>query len=299
MCGHWTTQTAPKNNQILYTPPMGSKDIISKDIIKSLAVDLATILLKLDIDPDTLELLDTEKQRIEDRRADLVVRVQNKGSRQPYLLHIEIQNSNDPTMPLRMLRYYTDIALQWPGECIEQYVIYIGKGKLRMPGHITAQGMDYRYHILDMRNIDCETLIEQDTPEALILAVLCDFKRKPAQDVVNYIVTRLKTLTGEDENGFRKHMRMLAILSDNRNLKTVVKEAGKMLTQVDYRKLPFFELGLEQGLEQGLEKGREEGAYANKIRTAHNLLGTLSDTQIAQAVGLPLHQIQQLREQPR
>jgi hypothetical protein len=82
--------------------------------------------------------------------------------------------------------------------------------------------MDYRYHILDMRNIDCETLIGQDTPEALILAVLCDFKRKPAQDAVNYIVTRLKTLTGEDEKGFRK--------------------------------LPFFELNLEQGREEGLKQ---------------------------------------------
>ena len=51
---------------------MSKKDIISKEAIKRIAVDLATILLELDIDPETLELLETEKQRIEDRRVDLV-----------------------------------------------------------------------------------------------------------------------------------------------------------------------------------------------------------------------------------
>ena len=54
---------------------IGKKDIISKEAIKRIAVDLATILLQLDIDPERLELLETEKQRIEDRRADLVARV--------------------------------------------------------------------------------------------------------------------------------------------------------------------------------------------------------------------------------
>ena len=118
---------------------MGKKDLIGKDILKRLAFDLATILLKLDIDPDTLELLDTEKQRIESRRADLVVRVRERGHGERYLLHIEIQNDNDRTMPLRMLRYYTDIALQWPGEPIRQYVIYIPitnefSAAMHMPG---------------------------------------------------------------------------------------------------------------------------------------------------------------------
>ncbi len=46
-------------------------------------------------DPDSLELLETEKQRIEDRRADLVARVQDTGTTNPYLRHIEIQNDNN------------------------------------------------------------------------------------------------------------------------------------------------------------------------------------------------------------
>ncbi len=101
---------------------MGKKDIISKEAIKRIAVDLATILLELDIDPETLELLETEKQRIEDRRADLVARVQDTKTGKPYLLHIEIQNDNNSKMPLRMLRYYTDIRLSGFREPLHQYL---------------------------------------------------------------------------------------------------------------------------------------------------------------------------------
>jgi predicted transposase/invertase (TIGR01784 family) len=280
---------------------MGTKDIISKDLIKHLAFDLATILLKLDIDPDSLELLDTEKQRIEDRRADLVVRVRNKGSQQAYLLHIEIQNHNDKTMALRMLRYYTDIALQWPDESVVQYVIYIGKAPLAMPNGLQTANFDYRYHILDMREVDCQTLLQQDTPEALVLAILCDFKGKAEKDVVNYIVNRLKALSGADEKGFRSHLRMLEVLSDNRDLKQQIKEAEHMLTQVDYRRLPSYEIGLEdgleQGLEKGLEKGLEQGREESSLNIAYNLLDKLADPEVAEIVGLPLGQVQQLRRQ--
>ena len=274
---------------------MGKKDLIGKDILKRLAFDLATILLKLDIDPDTLELLDTEKQRIEGRRADLVVRVRERGGRESYLLHIEIQNNNDHAMPLRMLRYYTDIALQWPGEPIRQYVIYIGKANLTMAGHLHAQGLDYDYRILNMREVDCQTLITQDTPEALVLAILCDFKGKAAGDVVTYILQRLRALASEDEQVFRRHVEMLEILSENRDLQTTIKEAEQMLTQIDRRKLPSYQLGLEQGLEQGFARG----ALESRLETAGNLLDVLSDRQIARAVGLPVHQIEQLREQKR
>ncbi len=51
------------SGRLCYAPMMGKKDIVSKEAIKRIAVDLATILLDLNIDPETLELLETEKQR--------------------------------------------------------------------------------------------------------------------------------------------------------------------------------------------------------------------------------------------
>jgi hypothetical protein len=72
---------------------MGDKDILGKDSIKRIAVDIAIYLLHLDIDPERVELLSTEQQRIEDRRADLVAKLEQHD--RPFILHIEIQNNND------------------------------------------------------------------------------------------------------------------------------------------------------------------------------------------------------------
>ena len=256
---------------------MGKKDIISKEAIKCIAVDLATILLELDIDPESLELLETEKQRIEDRRADLVARVKDTGSDERYLLHIEIQNSNDRQMPLRMMRYYTDIRLSGFGETLRQYLIYIGKERLTMPDGIDEADLRYQYRILDMRQIDCDALLQQDSPDALVLAILCDFKNRPAKDVVHHIVTRLKMLLKDDESGFRRYIDMLEILSENRELQKTIKEVEKMLTQVDIKKLPSYQLGVEQ--------------------VARNLLNKMPDEEIAETTGLTLEEIRRLREE--
>jgi len=132
---------------------MADKDIISKETFRRLAVDLATYLLKLPIDPDSLEVLPTEHQRVEDRRADLVVKLREREG-EPFLLHIEIQNNNDNTMPVRMMRYMTDILLAYPGLPVRQHIIYIGAEPLRMSDGIEGPGFHYRYGILDMRNMD-------------------------------------------------------------------------------------------------------------------------------------------------
>jgi len=109
-------------------------------------------------------------------------------------------------------------------------LIYTGKARLTMPDGIDEPGFRYRYRILDMRQIDCEALLQQDTPDALALAILCDFKNRPAKDVVHYIVKRLKTLLKDDESGFRRYINMLEILSENRELQETTKKVEKMLT---------------------------------------------------------------------
>ena len=86
-------------------------------LVEYLPVDFANLLFGLNIDPDHLELLETEEQRIENRSADFLARVRKRSSGEPFLLHIELQNDNDPRMTLR---YYTDIQLQWPREPVRQ-----------------------------------------------------------------------------------------------------------------------------------------------------------------------------------
>ena len=229
---------------------MGDKDIVSKEIIGQLAAYLAIYLLDLPIDPDFQEAMGTEHQRIEDRRADLVVKLRDRGG-EPFLLHIEIQNDNDPQMPVRMMRYLTDVLLAYPGLPVHQYLIYIGVEKLTMSDRFEGFDTHHRYGLVDMRAVDCEYLIKKDTPEALILAILCDFKDRDPQEVVDYIYTRLQELVGDNTKRLRECIAMLHILSVNRDLKKEIKEAEKMLTRIDMTRIPSYQLGMEKGREQG------------------------------------------------
>lgn len=165
-----------------------------------------------------------------------------------YLLHAEIANNNQNDMPLRMLRYYTDIRLAGHQGPIRQVLIYIGTDPLNMRDGIDEpELLDYRYRLVDMHQVNCTGLLVQDDPDALVLAVLCDFGERAPQEVVNYIVRRLSDLTGTDEKRFREYMTMLEILSENRNLKSQVEEAERMLTQIEIERMPSYIIGMERG----------------------------------------------------
>ena len=102
------------------------KDITTKETIKAITEEIARYILHLDVDHITF--VDKELQRIEKREADIVARCTIDGKES--ILHIEIQNNNDPQMHLRMLRYHTDIRFRFPTLPIHQYLIYIGKKPL-------------------------------------------------------------------------------------------------------------------------------------------------------------------------
>ena len=117
----------------------------------------------------------------------------------------------------------------------------------------------YHYQTLDMHAIDCETLLLQNTPEALILAILSDFGDYTGREVVQRILQGLQVLTGDQAAVFRDYLLMLEILSSNRDLKQILKEEVKMLSQVKYSDLTSYELGMEDGLQEGMVKGIEKG----------------------------------------
>jgi predicted transposase YdaD len=219
------------------------KDIISKQILKRIALDMAIYLFGLDI--REAELLETEFQRVEDRRADLLLQVK---APEQYLLHIEVQNDNAADMPLRMLRYFADIALAYPGQRIRQYLIYIGRPALRMADFLDMPEWRYQYRLVDMHRVDCKTFLAQDNPDALVLAILCDFKEADARLVIRHILSRLQTLLADNTSRLREYVGMLEALSGNRNLQTVVHEEQTMLSTMKLSDLPSYQQGRQDTL---------------------------------------------------
>ena len=168
-----------------------------------------------------------------------------------------------------------------------------------MPGGIEEpQLLDYRYGLVDMHRVNCAGLLVQDNPDALVLAVLCDFGGREPQEVVSYIVRRLSELTGTDERRFREYMTMLEILSENRDLKPQVEEAERMLTQIDIERMPSYVIGLERGESRGLERGErlglergerlglERGRAVEKRLIVRKLLARMDAAEVAGLLGL-------------
>ena len=277
---------------------MPAKDLISKQLLKRLLEDFGTQLFELDI--VDAEMLSNEQPRVEGKRADLVARVKNAQG-ESYILHVEIQNDNKADVPLRMLRYYSDLALEHIGEEIKQYLLYIGKAPLSIPDHMQATGWRYCYNLLDMRSLDSERFLTSDNPDALVLAILCNLKGQPAKAVVSHIVQELCRLHGSKLDSLRDSLLMLDILASNRDLQNLVKESAEMF--IDVEKLGLYQLalekatkqvmaeGIERGMERGRVEGRVEGIEQGQQTMVLRLLAKFPPDQVADISGFPLDKV--------
>ena len=234
---------------------MGDKDIVSKEIIKEIGRDISMHILGIDIQGE-VTLVDKEWTRIEKRDSDIVFKNENR------IIHIEIQNSHHSNMELRMLRYYSDILFEYKDCTVTQYLIYIGKEKCYMKNEIVRDEISYKYGIIDMKDVACEDLLYHDNPSAVALSILCDFKEKDKQMVVNTILKRLKELTYGDELEYKNYLKKVNILSDNRDLQNEVEKGAKMLS-VNVEKTPFYRMGMKDGI--------KEATFENAIAMIENL----------------------------
>jgi len=230
---------------------MGQKDIVTKDIIKEIGRDISMYILGIDIQNE-IELIDKEWTRVEKRESDIVFKYDKK------IVHIEIQNDNHNKMEVRMLRYLTDILFEYQGYEVSQYLIYIGQKSCSMKNEIKQNKLSYSYDIIDMRNISCEELLYHNNPSAVALSILCDFKGKDKQIIVNTILKRIKELTKDDEREYQNYLEKVTILSTNRELEENVKKGAEMLS-VDIEKIPFYQDGIKEGIKEGIEKGMKRG----------------------------------------
>ena len=286
---------------------MPEKDLISKQLLQRLLIGFGNRLFGLNI--VEAELLSNEQARIESRRADLVARVREANG-ESYILHIEIQNDNRRDMPLRMLRYYSDIALAHLDEKIVQYLLYIGKAPLSMSDRVYGYDLRYRYKVLDMRNQDSEHFLNSNNPDALVLAILCNPKSLEPNALVAHIIKELRRLHGDKLDNLRDSLKMLDVLSGNRGLQDVVEETINMY--IDEEKLGIYQavkkrseavgiakgeaIGIAKGEARGIKKGEARGIKKGEARGLNKmvlkLLGKLPPEQVAELSDMSLAEVQ-------
>ena len=165
-----------------------------------------------------------------------------------------------------------------------------------MADGLDLEQMHYRYQVIDMHRVDCNDLLKQDSPDAWVMAVLCDFQDRPPRTVIHEILSRLVERLHEAPPRLREYVEMLEILSTNRDLNLNIEEELEMLT-IDLEKLPSYRIGERRGLEKGMEEGMEKGAHEKAQAIAKELLNAgIPPTQVVMFTQLSLAEIEGLKK---
>jgi len=127
-----------------------------------------------------------------------------------------------------------------------------------MPNEIVDVLCHHRYLLKDVKEIECRELMDSESIEDKILAVLCrveDFER-----YINWLIEELIKMSEKERADY---IRKLLIALDYRpKLKVKLKrmmEGRKMplvITEEMMKQDPFFEMGLKEGEKRGIEKGQ-------------------------------------------
>jgi len=190
-------------------------DKILRENIEKVIITLARKLIG--IDPATLEEIPDDLQYTIERKPDFLKRVKPGSGKQDYILHMEFQSEDSHKMPKRLLFYYGLLFVDYGLEVL-QYVFYIGKkNKPTMPTEIQHTNLQFKYHLIDVMELDYELFIHSDKPEDVVVAILCDFKKKSPEYIIDTILNRLQKLNN-DELDLSKYVTQLEVLSKLRNL---------------------------------------------------------------------------------
>ena len=118
--------------------------------------------------------LNVELPELRNTRVDLL-----GESAEGDLVHIELQSTNDKIMPLRMAEYCLRVYRLF-GRFPKQLLLYVGNAPLRMKPELLGPDLDFRYKLLDIRDVDGERLIESDRIGDNVIAILARLKDRKA-----------------------------------------------------------------------------------------------------------------------
>jgi predicted transposase YdaD len=225
-------------------------DISLRDVISN----LPTKFIKLLTGNRGKKLLDSSLPDVKDKKADLVVLMEDNS-----IFHLELQSYNDINMPFRMLEYYLLLREKYKNYKINQMCLYVGDKPVNMKNYIKEKNLNFSYTLKDIKELNCEELLNSSEFEDKLLAVLCDIKESD-----RYINGIIKELLKLNENKRKDAIKKLLSFSRyrpkiNDKLIKKLKEEIMPLT-IDLKQDPYYKQGLKRGLEEGIQKTKIEDA---------------------------------------
>jgi len=238
------------------------------DVTLKVLLPEAHQLLQLLIGSQPKEMLAVEYPSVRDRRPDLVARLEDGR-----ICHVEMQASNDPDMPFRMLNYFSDILYTYRQDP-QQLVIFVGRSKLRMTDSFTFSKLKYSYDVVDIRTIDCRPLLASPAIADNILAILC---RIEGEEVIRQILHRIAQEEGNARQDYLEHLSILSGLRSLEVQESINRESERMSITVDMGQTIWGKELFNQGTLKGKQEGILEGESLLLQRLLTKRFGPLPD----------------------
>jgi hypothetical protein len=233
-------------------------DHILKENLEAMTLSLSKSLLGLSV--EVLEDLSTNLPTTLERRPDLLKKV--KTAQEEFVLHIEIQSSNDPNMLGRMLLYRALVYEKYRS-VVRQAVFYLGPGWLSMKSSLEQAQLHFEYDLINVQEIPAQHFLSAAQPEEIILGILGDFGQVPAQEIAQTILDKIKHLPLEISDR-DKYVLQLEIIAKLRGMQTLITQKIQDMA-IQYN------LQDDVRFKQGIEKGIDLGEYKTLKRLCHRM----------------------------
>jgi hypothetical protein len=216
--------------------------------LKRILTRPGSVLLAALTGSSSLRWLNVEAPLVRNLRVDLL-----GESPDGELVHIELQSRNENDFPLRMGEYSFGVALRH-GRLPRQVALYVGAEPLRMKNEIAGPGWTFRFHLVDIRDLDGELLLASDNPGDNVIAILTRLGGGPG--AVQRVLKRIADgPSGERDEALAE----LSILAGLRSLGgEVSRGAREMPIQEDIRDHDYFGPLIRRGMLAMLEKQIEK-----------------------------------------
>ena len=173
---------SPVRQVIIWRHPMGTYDAVLKTILQRWG---SSVLMKV-INEPLEEWITIELPQVSVQFADLLARTASG-----LFFHVELQASNDSTMPSRTLEYASRVYRQF-GRVPKQLVLYVGRDPMRMRRNVMDEDLSFRYEMMNAADLDPEDLLSSGSVSDNVMAILT--RLRESREAVRRILERVAGL---------------------------------------------------------------------------------------------------------
>lgn len=209
------------------------------------------------------EHLPTEQPQVSNLRADMVARTEDGE-----IHHVEFQTTNDTSFPRRMFDYYYGLTSIYRQHVI-QTVLYAGREPLRLATRYTTPVLEFRFEVINLRELDAGPLLASDDWADIVLALLAkgDYER-----VLAIAVPRLREMSAADRAWASG---TLILLSGILGIAKLVHERMKEANVINVMENEVLAPLIIQQYEKGRDEGRQEAMQTVLIEQLTDKFGPL------------------------